>query len=99
MPHSEEKIDLVTEEAIVMLAKEMYDKELHHLPFRDARLHLRSHYLTLARETFEKRNSVKVVCTCFVTDESTWTRYGSAVEPGSQMEPNPDCTEHFMTHS
>jgi len=34
-------------------------------------------------------------CTCYVTDEKTWTRYGSAVEPGSQMEPNPDCPEHF----
>lgn len=39
------------------------------------------------------------VCSCWVTDESTWTRYGSAVEPGSQMEPNPDCPEHFPNHS
>jgi hypothetical protein len=35
------------------------------------------------------------VCICWETDESTWTRYGDAVEPGSQMEPNPDCPEHF----
>ena len=34
-------------------------------------------------------------CECFVTPEETWTRYGSAVEPGSQMEPNPDCRVHF----
>lgn len=34
-------------------------------------------------------------CKCFVTPEETWTRYGSAVEPGSQMEPNPDCRVHF----
>ena len=34
-------------------------------------------------------------CTCWVTPESQWFRYGSAVEPGSAMEPNPDCPEHF----
>lgn len=34
-------------------------------------------------------------CTCFWTDPSTWTRYGDAVEPGSQMEPNPECPLHF----
>lgn len=34
-------------------------------------------------------------CICFWTDPSTWTRYGSAVEPGSQMEPNPECPVHF----
>ncbi|MGH3703017.1 MAG: hypothetical protein ACRDT9_00170 [Agromyces sp.] len=34
-------------------------------------------------------------CECYVTDPSTWFRYGSAVEPGSQMEPNPDCPVHF----
>jgi hypothetical protein len=87
----------VTEEAVVILAKEMYDKELHHLPFRDARLHLRDIYLSRARAALEKETPV--VCTCWVTDESTWTRYGSAVEPGSQMEPNPDCPEHFPNHS
>lgn len=34
-------------------------------------------------------------CTCFVTPEHTWTRYGSAIEPGSQMEPSPECSVHF----
>lgn len=34
-------------------------------------------------------------CTCFITPERTWFRYGSAVEPGSQVEPNPDCKKHF----
>ena len=34
-------------------------------------------------------------CTCIPTDPSTWTQYGSAVEPGSQLEPNPDCPLHF----
>jgi hypothetical protein len=34
-------------------------------------------------------------CTCFVTPEHTWFRYGSAVEPGSQMEWNPDCPVHL----
>ena len=34
-------------------------------------------------------------CTCTVTDPKTWTTCGSAVEPGSMMEPNPFCTEHF----
>lgn len=33
-------------------------------------------------------------CTCFVTDEPTWTTYGDAVEPGSMYEPNPECPEH-----
>jgi hypothetical protein len=33
-------------------------------------------------------------CTCAMADESTWTRYGSAVEPGSQWEPDPECPEH-----
>jgi hypothetical protein len=33
-------------------------------------------------------------CTCFPTDPSTWTTYGSAVEPGSMYEPNPECPEH-----
>jgi hypothetical protein len=97
MSHSEEKANVVTEEAVVMLAKEMYDKELHHLPFRDARHHLREIYLSRARETLEK--SIQPVCTCWVTDERTWTTYGSSVEPGSQMEPNPDCPEHFPNPS
>lgn len=37
------------------------------------------------------------MCTCFVTDPSTWFYYGSAVEPGSQMEPNPLCPVHPAT--
>lgn len=36
-------------------------------------------------------------CTCFVTDPSTWFYYGSAVEPGSQMEQNPLCPVHPMS--
>lgn len=34
-------------------------------------------------------------CTCYPTDPKTWTRYGSAVEPGSTLAPNPDCPVHF----
>jgi hypothetical protein len=34
-------------------------------------------------------------CTCYWTDPSTWFVYYGAVEPGSQMEPNPDCPVHF----
>lgn len=34
-------------------------------------------------------------CTCFVTPEHMWTRHYGAIEPGSQMEPNPDCPVHF----
>lgn len=34
-------------------------------------------------------------CTCFWTDPKYWTTYGSAAEPGSQMEPNYDCPVHF----
>ena len=34
-------------------------------------------------------------CVCFATDPKTWTTYGSAVEPGSQWEPNPECPVHF----
>lgn len=33
-------------------------------------------------------------CTCHMTDPSTWTTHGSAVEPGSIYEPDPDCPEH-----
>lgn len=33
-------------------------------------------------------------CTCYV-DERYWTTHYGAVEPGSQMEPNPDCPVHF----
>ena len=33
-------------------------------------------------------------CECWVTPEHTWTTYGSAVEPGSQVEYNPRCPKH-----
>ncbi|MEV8610228.1 hypothetical protein AB0383_20265 [Amycolatopsis sp. NPDC051373] len=33
-------------------------------------------------------------CTCFVTPESQWTTHYGAVEPGSQLEQNPDCPVH-----
>ncbi|TIH27051.1 hypothetical protein D4765_18775 [Subtercola vilae] len=34
-------------------------------------------------------------CTCTYTDPKYWTTYGSATEPGSMMEPEPDCPVHF----
>lgn len=34
-------------------------------------------------------------CTCILTDPKTWTTHAGAVEPGSQMEPDPDCPVHF----
>lgn len=33
-------------------------------------------------------------CECWVTPESQWFTYGSAVEPGSQIECNPRCPKH-----
>lgn len=33
-------------------------------------------------------------CECWVTPEWMWFRYGSAVEPGSQVEFNPECPTH-----
>ncbi|QFP94866.1 hypothetical protein SEA_MARSHAWN_80 [Mycobacterium phage Marshawn] len=33
-------------------------------------------------------------CRCSMTPEHLWTRYGSAVEPGSQWEQNPLCPVH-----
>ena len=36
-------------------------------------------------------------CECWVTPEHTWTTYGSAVEPGSQVEYNPRCPKHGDT--
>ena len=36
-------------------------------------------------------------CTCFWTPEHTWTKHYGAVEPGSQMEPNPECPVHALT--
>lgn len=34
-------------------------------------------------------------CTCYPTPPEMHFRYGDAVEPGSALEPNPDCREHF----
>lgn len=34
-------------------------------------------------------------CICFVTPESQWTTHYDATEPGSTMEPNPECRVHF----
>lgn len=33
-------------------------------------------------------------CECWVTPEHMWTTYGSAAEPGSQVEKNPRCPKH-----
>ena len=33
-------------------------------------------------------------CECGVTPESMWTTYYGAVEPGSQIEYNPECPKH-----
>lgn len=33
-------------------------------------------------------------CECWVTPEHMWTTYGSAIEPGSQVENNPRCPKH-----
>jgi hypothetical protein len=33
-------------------------------------------------------------CTCFPTPPSQWTRYGSAVDPATQWQWNPECQEH-----
>jgi hypothetical protein len=55
-----------------------------------------------ALELFEKlqplvehlRSRELAQCECPWTDESTWTRYGSAVEPGSQRQYDPSCPVH-----
>ena len=38
-------------------------------------------------------------CECWVTPEHMWTTYGSAVEPGSQVENNPRCPKHGEAHT
>jgi hypothetical protein len=43
----------------------------------------------------QEADRIGPVCSCYLTPEKTWTRYGSAVEPGSQWEPNPGCIAHF----
>ncbi len=35
-------------------------------------------------------------CQCWITPPSTWTTHFGAVEPGSQVEQNPQCREHAM---
>jgi len=45
--------------------------------------------------TVRKRLLTPLVCSCFVTPEKYWFRYGGAVETGSQMEWNPDCPVHL----
>jgi hypothetical protein len=34
-------------------------------------------------------------CTCFEVPPQYWTTHYGAVEPGSTLEPNPECLEHF----
>jgi hypothetical protein len=34
-------------------------------------------------------------CTCFEVPHQYWTTHYGAVEPGSTLEPNPECLEHF----
>lgn len=34
-------------------------------------------------------------CECFTVPEERWTRHYDATEPGSMVEPNPDCPVHF----
>lgn len=44
----------------------------------------------------ESRRVVGDGCQCWVTPESQWTTHYGAVEPGSQVERNPQCREHPM---
>lgn len=44
---------------------------------------------------FASKTPEQIGCTCYWTDPSTWFYHYGAVEPGSQMEPNPECFEHF----
>lgn len=39
--------------------------------------------------------AVEAACTCHPTDPKYWFTHYGAVEPGSAMEPNPDCPVHF----
>ena len=39
--------------------------------------------------------AVEAECACLMTDPKTWTKLGSATEPGSMWEPNPECRVHF----
>lgn len=44
---------------------------------------------------FASKNADQIGCTCYWTDPSTWFYHYGAAEPGSQMEPNYECFEHF----
>ena len=37
-------------------------------------------------------------CKCWVTPEHMWTTHYGAVEPGSQLEYNPECPEHGVAN-
>jgi hypothetical protein len=45
--------------------------------------------------TIELQQNTGTACTCYWVDPKYWTTHYGAVEPGSTMEPNPDCPEHF----
>lgn len=44
---------------------------------------------------YASRTPESIGCTCYWTDPSTWFHHYGAFEPGSQMEPNYECFEHF----
>jgi hypothetical protein len=41
--------------------------------------------------TLEVHTDHTTRCTCPWTDETTWTKHGDSVEPGSQREYDPSC--------
>ncbi|WP_456505805.1 hypothetical protein [Arthrobacter sp. UYCu723] len=43
----------------------------------------------------QARQQEPATCICYWTDQKYWTTHYGAVEPGSTMEPNPDCKVHF----
>lgn len=45
--------------------------------------------------TIELQQNTGTACTCYWVDPKYWFTHYGAVEPGSTMEPNPDCPEHF----
>lgn len=47
--------------------------------------------LIAAYEQWERRQQE---CQCYWVDPSLWTTHYGAVEPGSQIEWNPDCPQH-----
>lgn len=50
MTPTEAQVKAVSNEEVEAQAKILYDKELHHLPFRDARKWLRDEYKSRARK-------------------------------------------------